>query len=275
MDLSQIKNRLTSLQTKKTKGEKIDYTKYFWKPSVGKQTIRIVPSAFDKQNPFKEVFFHYGIGNKKVMIALTNFGEKDPIVELSKELRKSSEPEQWQLAKKLSPKMRVFVPVVVRGEEEAGVKLWEFGKEMYMDLLNLADDEDIGDYTSVTNGRDLKVTTVGPDVTGTSYNKSSVTARPTQSPITTDKALLEKLLSEQPDVLTLYKKYTFDEMKQTLQEWLYPSEKEEDKEEKAKDEDDESPFEEPAKPAFSLKNKAPKKSKEDEFDDLFKDGDED
>ena len=70
---------------------------------------------------------HYGVG-KFPIVALTNWGEDDPIVEFSKKLRKSSESENWRLAKQLDPKMRVFAPVIVRGEEEKGVRLFEFSK---------------------------------------------------------------------------------------------------------------------------------------------------
>ena len=55
----------------------------------------------------------------------------------------------WQLAKKLDPKMRVFAPVIVRGEEDKGVRPWEFGKEIYMQLLGIAEDEDYGDFTDI------------------------------------------------------------------------------------------------------------------------------
>ena len=75
MDLKTIKSRLNSLQ--KTKGgsnNKEERAKNFWRPTVGKTTIRIVPSKFDKANPFREVYIHYNIGNR-MMIALTNFGE--------------------------------------------------------------------------------------------------------------------------------------------------------------------------------------------------------
>ena len=90
---------------------------------MGKHSIRIVPSVFNKSNPFKEVYMHYGINNR-TMMSLTNFNEKDPIVEFAQGLRKSSEKDNWQLAKKLEPKMRVFAPVIVRGEEDKGVRLW-------------------------------------------------------------------------------------------------------------------------------------------------------
>ena len=62
------------------------------------------------------------------MISPTSFGEKDPIAEFARQLRQSNDKENWRLAKQLDPKMRVFVPVIIRGEEDKGVRLWQFGK---------------------------------------------------------------------------------------------------------------------------------------------------
>ena len=271
MDLNAIKNRLQSLQNKKSGGNKEDRSKYFWKPSVGKQVVRIVPSKFDKSNPFKEVLFHYGVGNRS-MVALSNWGEKDPIIEFVSQLRKTSDKENWKLAKKIEPKMRVFVPVIVRGEEEKGVRLWEFGKEMYLELLSMAEDEDIGDYTAIVDGRDLTVDTVGPEVTGTKYNKSTVRVRTKQTPVSENNSQVKEWLSEQPDVLGLYKKYDFDEMKNILMVWLNPEDEVEETTVTSEDETS-SPFvEETSKANFSAP--APKKKSnfdEDEFDSLFND----
>jgi hypothetical protein len=45
MDLKSIKNKLNALQTQGQKKEKVDYSKYLWKPKQeGKYQIRIVPS---------------------------------------------------------------------------------------------------------------------------------------------------------------------------------------------------------------------------------------
>lgn len=226
MDINAIKNKLASLQQKpKPKYEKVDYTKIFWKPEVGKQIIRIVPSKYNDSIPFREIYVHYGI-NKFPMLALTNWGEKDPIVEFANSLKKTNNKEDWKMGKKLDPKMRVYAPVIVRGQEDLGVRLWEFGKEIYQELLSIAEDEDIGDYTSISNGRDITVDTVGPEVTGTKYNKSSVRVKPKTSPITEDKDALKKMLEEQPDILSIYKKFSFDEMKNMLQEHLEPSSEE-------------------------------------------------
>ena len=115
MDLNKIKNRLESLnQDNKPKSrEKKDYTLTYWKPKQeGKYQIRFVPSKINKDNPFQEVFMHYGVG-KYPIVALTNWGEKDPIVDFTKKLRESGDSENWRMAKKLDPKMRIFSPVVV------------------------------------------------------------------------------------------------------------------------------------------------------------------
>ncbi len=51
MDLKSIKNKLNALQTQGQKKEKVDYSKYLWKPKQeGKFQIRIVPSKLDKNN---------------------------------------------------------------------------------------------------------------------------------------------------------------------------------------------------------------------------------
>ena len=159
------------------------------------------------------MYFHYDIG-KNTMVSPINWGEKDPIVEFAKQLRSTSDKENWRMAKKLDPKMRIFVPVIVRGEESEGVKLWQFGKELYMDFLNLADNEDVGDFTDVMNGRDITLTTVGPEVTGTSYNKTTIMPKVKETLLAEDKATIEALLENQPNPMEVFKKYSYDEMKQ-------------------------------------------------------------
>lgn len=279
MDINAIKQRLNSLQSSGQKKEKIDYSKYYWKPkSEGKYQIRIVPSVRNPQNPFQEVFMHYGLSRFPVC-ALTNWGEKDPIVEFAKQLRNSNDKENWQLAKKLDPKMRVYVPVIVRGEEEKGVRLWEFGKEIYMQLLGIAEDEDYGDFTDINEGRDFTVEAVMGDIGGRQGLKSSIRVKPKTSPLGTDKATIKTWLTEQPDVLALQKQLTFDEVKNILAKFLNPDAEEEVEETETKettskgdlpwekDEEEEAPA---PKKNYSLQAK-PKTSKADKFDALFGD----
>ena len=265
MDLQALKQKLDTLQSKPQGGQKTDYSTIFWRPTVGKQQVRIVPSAYDKKNPFKELKFYYGITNK-VMISPLNFGDKDPIASFAQKLRGGEyDKDNYVLAKKLDAKTRIFAPVVVRGEEDKGVRLWQFGKIVYEELLSLAVDEEIGDYTDISGGRDITVETVGPESTGTPYNKSSVRVRLKTSPLSSDSATVEKWLSEQPNPVELFKRYTWDEMKSALEKWLSPEAEEEG------DITSEPAVEFDDKPSskFTLDTSNVKKSKADEFNNLF------
>lgn len=266
MDLGAIKSKLNALQNQKQGGQKRDMSLILWKPTVGKHSVRIVPAVWDKSNPFKEILVHYGIGNR-TMVSLVNFGEKDPIVEFAKQLASSGDKENWMMSRKLEPKMRVFAPVIVRGEEEKGVRLWEFGKQIYAELLSLADDPDVGDYTDVIQGRDITIETTGPETNGTSFNQSKVRVRTKTTPLSEDAAEVEKWLNNQPDALTIFKKYSYDEMKDALLGWLNPEEST-DEPASTTPKKEEAPVAKPA--SLSLSTPKPKASIDEEFDDLFK-----
>ena len=267
MDLNVIKKRLESLNKQSTNsgggGKNL-----FWKPSVGKQLIRVVPSKYNKSNPFTEMKFYYGIGSKRVMASPANWGDKDPIVEFAKQLRNSNDKENWRLAKKLDAKVRTFLPIVVRGEESEGVKLWQFGKEVYQEFLNMAADDEIGDFTDIVEGRDIKLTTVGPEVTGTPYNKTSIGPSLKTTSLAEGEDLINSLLENQADPMKVFKPLTYDEMKEALQEWLSP----EGENEGSISSEKPVPFDSDKKESnYSLDTKPSvvKQSKSAKFDDLF------
>lgn len=272
MDLDVIKKRLESLNKQSTNSGGGNNKNLFFKPSVGKQLIRVVPSKYNKSNPFTEMMFYYGIGSKRVMASPQNWGEKDPIMEFAKQLRQTNDKENWRLAKKLDAKVRVFAPIIVRGEESEGVKLWQFGKEVYQEFLNMAADEEIGDFTDIVEGRDIKLTTVGPEVTGTPYNKTSIGPSLKTTELADGEDLVKELLENQADPMKVFKPLTYEEMKASLQEWLSPEgEEEEDSisSEPAVSFDNDEKAE--PKSNYSLSTKPLKKSKADQFDDLFSD----
>ena len=271
-NLDKIKNRLESLkQTSKPKQtEKKDYTLVYWKPKAeGKYQIRFVPSKINKDNPFQEIFMHYGVG-KYPIVALTNWGEDDPIVDFTKKLRKSSESENWRLAKQLDPKMRVFAPVIVRGEEEKGVRLFEFSKTIYMELLSIADDEDYGDFTDVAEGFDFVVN--ASKVQDRPGFALSLRPKPKQTPLSSDASQITTWLENQPILLEERYKYTYEKLKEELQNFISGGEEKEDDiiSEPASGFEDDSPAKEEKKFTLSTQG-TPKKAKSEEFDSLFED----
>ena len=269
MDLNKIKSRLDNLNqaSKPKQTEKKDYTLVYWKPKEeGKYQIRFVPSKINKDNPFQEVFMHYGVG-KYPIVALTNWGEKDPIVDFTKKLRDSGDSDNWRMAKKLDPKMRIFAPVVVRGEENKGVRLFEFSKTIYLELLSIADDEDYGDFTDVAQGFDFVVT--ASKVQDRPGFQLSVRPKPKQTPLSDDSSKIETWLENQPILLEERYKYTYDKLKEELQKFLTDGEEDEIVSEPASEFDGDTTEVKNDK-KFSLSTQGtPKKAKSDEFDDLF------
>lgn len=229
MDLDAIKQSLNALQANSNNNGNGERKQLFWKPEVGKQTIRIVPSKFNPKMPFTEMLFYYGIGTN-VMPSRLNYSDedgnqlKDPIVEFTKQLRQTSDSENWKLAKKLDPKVRYFAPIIVRGREDEGVKVWQFGKELYETFLNLAVDEEVGDYTDVSQGRDIKLTTVGPEVTGTKYNRTTASPSMKVSPLSEDADQVKTWLDDQVNPKSLFKNriVEYDQTKQYLASWINP-----------------------------------------------------
>ena len=217
MDINAIKAKLDALNSNGQEREKTDYSKIFWKPELGKQTVRLVPSAFNPTYPFTELKFHYNIG-KFPMIALSNFGKQDPIEEFVKELKKTNDKDNWSLAGKLYPKTRIFAPVVVRGEEEKGVRLWGFGVTIYKALLALAEDEDIGDFTDVINGWDMVV----EQVQGNPYPETTVRIKPKQTPLSDNNDEVDLWLKEQPNPIEVHREHDYDFLKKQLQNYLNP-----------------------------------------------------
>ena len=158
----------------------------------------------------------------------------DIIYRFESELKKSNDKENIELAKKLWPKFRVFAPVLVRGEEDKGVRFYEFGKMVYQELLGVMADEDYGDITDIQKGRDVTVEVIPAAETGKMFNTTTIRVKPNQTPLVDDATKATSLLENQKDLVSLFKKYTFEEMKDELQGWLKPAEEDGGKETEVK-----------------------------------------
>jgi len=217
MDINAIKSKLTQLQsTTSTKDN-------FWKPEPGQQVVRIVPYKHNKDNPFMELYFHYNLGGNKTYLSPATFGRPDPVEEFSNKLKSTGNKDEWVQGKRLEPKMRTFVPVVVRGRENEGVKFWGFGKTVYQELLGVIADPDYGDITDAMNGRDIGIERQTPAEAGNQYGKTTVRVKPNQSKLVEDSEALENLLNNQSDITELYTEPSYDDLKEALSNFLNPS----------------------------------------------------
>ena len=213
MDINALKKRLGQLQITNNR------TSNLWKPSPGTTQVRIVPYKFNKDNPFIELFFHYDLGRKSYLSPMS-FGRPDPIEEFSQKLKASGNKEDYRLARKIESKMRTFAPVIIRGEENQGVKFWGFGKTVYQELLSIIADPDYGDITDQVSGRDVAVEFKTAEETGKSFPSTSIRVKPNQTPITEDASVLENIMSTQKNITEIYQERSYDELTEALNEYL-------------------------------------------------------
>lgn len=194
----------------------------FWKPEEGESIIRIVPAP--DGDPFKEFFFHYNLGaNKGFLSPKKNFGEQDPLDDFVRNLFNQGTTDSNKMAKELMARPRYFTAVVVRGQEDKGVKLWGFGKNAYKELLGLVLNPDYGDITHTETGTDL-IIKYGKTA-GMSFPQTSISPRRRQSALIENDptgAKTKELLNSYPNYEEIFAdaRKTPEEVGRMLDEWL-------------------------------------------------------
>jgi len=213
IDLNAIRQKLNQLSGNNSRRDKM------WRPQEGEEyTVRLLSFQDNDGQPFKELWFYYNIGNNPGLLTPNQFGKPDPIQELINKLRSDDSKDSYELAKKLYPKMRAYAPVIVRGEEEKGVRLWSFGKMVYQSLLNIMLDEDYGDITDPTDGRDIKVVCNKPP--GRMYAITEVRPRGKATSLGSTAKEAKEWMSSVPDLDALYPLKTYDELESIVNAWL-------------------------------------------------------
>ena len=252
IDLDAIRNKLNKLQSQTTR------TSNLWKPEPGKQQIRIVPYQHNKDNPFIELYFHYNLGQKNYLSPVT-FGKADPVTEFAEQLKATGNKEDWQMARKLDPTLRTYVPVIVRGQESEGVKFWGFGKTVYQELLSFIADPDYGDITDLQSGRDITVEFLTKEETGKNFPQTTIRVKPNQTAATDNKDVADMIVNQQKNITEIFKEVSYDDLKQALAEWLEPGS------------GDEAPVQEAASTQTTAQSSTKKVDDiNDAFDELFK-----
>ena len=213
IDLEAIRKKLGQLSGNNSKRITM------WRPQEGEEhTVRLLSFQDNDGQPFKERYFYYNIGNNPGLLAPYQFGKPDPIQELITKLRDDGSKESYELAKKLYPKMRTYAPVVVRGEEDKGVRLWAFGKTVYQSLLNIMLDEDYGDITDPSEGRDVKVSCNKPP--GRMWAMTEVRPRGKGTPLSSDTNQAADWVRNIPSLDDMFTLKTYAELEKIVNDWL-------------------------------------------------------
>jgi len=221
IDLNAIRKKLNQLSGQNNKRNTT------WRPEEGEEsTIRLLSFPDNEGQPFKERMFYYNIGNNPGLLAPYQFGHPDPIQELINKLRDEGSKESYELAKKLYPKMRCYAPVIVRGEEDKGVRIWAFGKMIYQNLLNFMLDEDYGDITDPTDGRDVRVNCF--KTPGKMWATTEVRLRGKVTPLSENTSKAKDWLDNIPDIDDMFTLKSYQELENIVNAWLNGSDEDDE-----------------------------------------------
>lgn len=214
VDFEAIKRKLNQLSGQGNKRNAM------WRPQEGEEvTVRILSFPDNDDGlPFVERWFYYNIGNNPGLLAPYQFKKPDPIQDLINKLRDEGTKESYELAKKLYPKPRYYAPVVVRGEEDKGIRVWSFGKMVYQSLLNIMLDEDYGDITDVAEGRDVKV--ICTKAPGRMWATTEVRPRGKQSRLSDNNDQVKNWVSNIPNLDDMYALKSSEELEKIVNDWL-------------------------------------------------------
>ena len=193
-----------------------------WKPQEGNQDIRIVPT--EDGDPLKEMWFHYNLGdNRGFLCPKRNFGDRCPVCDFASNLWRegveNNDNESKKLAKSLFVRQRFFSPVVVRGDEDRGVRIWGYGKTAYELLLGYILDPDYGDITDTESGTDITLTYTKPSKPG-AFPQTTLKPRRHTSPLLDDAERTSVLLDNIPDVGDLFERTTPQQVEAMLDGFL-------------------------------------------------------
>jgi len=219
LNIEAMRQKLSNSQNR-TSGKSND-TK--WRPSEGDQTIRILPTA--DGDPFKEFHFHYNVGkNPGILCPKKNYGEHCPICDFASQLWRdgvdNNSDQSKNAAKKLFARKRYYSPILVRGQETSGVKVWAYGKTAYETLLGYVLDADYGDITDPETGTDLVLNYNVPGTPG-SFPKTQLKPRRRPSVLCDDAiASCEELLESVPDIEAQFTKLSSEDIQALMDEFL-------------------------------------------------------
>jgi hypothetical protein len=213
IDISKMRNKLDAL-----KGGGKQQNAKFWSPQEGVQTIRILPTG--DGDPFKSFFFHYGFGKESILCPKGNFGDPCPICDFAAKLYNDKDEESREMASKIVKKQRFFSPVLVRGDEKDGPKIWGYSKSTYQFLIETVLNPEYGDVTDLEEGVDIDLE-YGKK-SGKKFPETKLTLKRRSSPMCKDMDpdSCKDILARIPDFDKLHKRRPLEEIKTLLEQFL-------------------------------------------------------
>jgi len=211
--LNNIKEKITSLtgnQKSTTEKAKITWAKL----GIGTYDVRFVGLLDGSGNPLAQPFYEVSYYDNKELserrfVAPSQFGMEDPIKEAAMELAKDKSREAWLVRKKLTPRERYYAAIIIRGEEEKGLQVWELSPKLCKDIYGILVHPDYADEDmfSADNGYDFTVTVSATDKTFNNFPVKEIKLQPRRkaSKLLPKKEQVEALMKTVPNFEAYFK----------------------------------------------------------------------
>lgn len=211
IDMNKAKQRMKQLQSQRKDFSKISYgLKY------GENVLRFVTPPGQDWPFLYGSWYSGGKLSKQYFISPTMYNEPDPIMEQLELLKNSGNEDDAVAAKKLFPSRRVFGLVLVRGEEDKGIRWVDFPQKVEKELVTYILNEEYGDITDVKKGTDFIIT----KTKGATFPEYSVVPKRNASELMQDKEKLQEELASIPEFKEAFKHYTYEELQELWSKYL-------------------------------------------------------
>jgi hypothetical protein len=169
---------------------------------------------------------HYLTKNGKTIASFLcprkNFGEDCPVCDWATELFQKSKETGDETMKRQAIKMfanqRWYSPVLVRGKEEDGPRIWSYSKTVAAELTRKFTNPDYGDLTDSETGTDLTVFHATAE--GKLYPDTVIDPRRMPSKLAETAEEVQGIMSSIPNIMEQMRRLTRDEIQEKLDESL-------------------------------------------------------
>ena len=211
MDAEKAQKKLEELRSKRSR-------KDYWSPKPGTKPnrIRVLPNwNGDPQGDFyRETARHNKLGterDKSAVCLLREGFEKCPVCEMVRELYKTKEKDDADLAKTVKAQTRVYYNIIDLDNTEKGVQVWGSGVDALEQILAFCANPMYGDISDPENGRNISIVMTEGKNTKSGYNEYTVQPDPERTPLGNPEWILSMV-----DLDALVKPISYEELEALL-----------------------------------------------------------
>jgi hypothetical protein len=205
------------------------FTSDILRVQVGNTIVRVVPVS-ELPVPFVELHFHYRIGRGPTILCPERSSDvmetyECPICTFARAIYEGTEEpteSEKNLYSEIKAKLRVFAPVVVKGEEfdetvNPQVKWWGFSITLYTSILELINDNDYGIIWDSKDGNDITISKTAPTKSN-AWGEITIRPKPKKTPLADTDEQMDSIIESVPEITKVFPPMDVKDISERLDE---------------------------------------------------------